>query len=150
MRLFARTLSCLALTVFSAAALEKEFVDQLLQSARNIERDSSVVGLALKTKRIDAEDLKAKIDAMSADLTKLQELVTQYESTHPTLSERDRADWLIVKEKVQLLEIFHDQKKKLAAEDLSKNRALIRAHANGIAMRAQKLQESAAKLQRMP
>jgi hypothetical protein len=64
---------------------EKEFVGQILSSARNIECDTSAVSLALKARRIDTDDLK----------------------------------------------------KKLASEDLARNRSPIRAHAHGIADRGQ-------------
>lgn len=142
------TLSCLALAALPAAALEKEFVDQIMQSAQNIERDASEVSRALKTKSVDKPGVTAKIDAMSGDLTKLKQLVSQFEAGNPQLSERDKADWEMLKAKVQLLEIFHDRKKTLAAEDLGKHRGAIRAHANGVALRAQKLQQTASKLRR--
>ncbi|MFN7924509.1 MAG: hypothetical protein U0Q16_30690 [Bryobacteraceae bacterium] len=148
MRSFVRTATCFALAALSAAALEKEFVDQMLESARNLERDASVVSLALKSKKADAEDVKKKIDAMSADLGRLHELVAKFESTNPQLSGRDRTDWQLIKDKVKLLEIFHDRKKQLASEDFSRNRTLIRAHADGVAKRAQRLQETARRLQR--
>ncbi len=48
-----------------------------------------------------------------------------------------------MKDKIQLLDIFHEQKKTLAAGDMGKNRDLIRAIANGVVMRAQKLQKTA-------
>lgn len=150
MRTFAKVLSGVMLAAFSAAALDKEFTGQLLDSARNIERDAGQVSAALKSKKFDAKDVANKIEAMSADLTKLQELVNQFESTHPQLSGRDQSDWKLVKEKVQLLEIFHQQKKKLAAEDIEKNRSLIRAHANGVAARALKLQKSVTAMERAP
>lgn len=142
------TLSCLALAALPAAALEKEFVDQIVLSAQNIERDATEVGRALKTKAVDKSDVTAKIDAMSGDVNKLKQLVSQFEATNPQLSERDKTDWEMLKAKVQLLEIFHERKKTLAAEDLGKHRGTIRAHANGVALRAQKLQQTASKLRR--
>lgn len=145
---FATTLSCLALAALPAAALEKEFVDQIVLSAQNIERDATEVSRALKTKAVDKSGVTAKIDAMSGDLDKLKQLVSQFEATNPQLSERDKADWEMLKAKVQLLEIFHERKKTLAAEDLGKHRGTIRAHANGVALRAQKLQQTASKLRR--
>lgn len=150
MRTMVHTGLLLALAAVSASALDKEFVDQMMTSAKNIERDAGVVRDALKPKQVDASGLREKIDAMSADLNKLQELVNHFESTHPSLSGRDLADWKMVKDKVQLLEIFHGQKKALAAGDLSKNRSMLRAHANGVAERAAKLQQSVMKLQRAP
>lgn len=148
MRLLTTTLTGLALAAIPALALEKEFVDQMMESAKNIERDATLVSAAVKIKNPDADDLRKKIDAMSGDLTKLQDLVDKYEASHPTFSDRDRTDWNALKEKVQLLEIFHGQKKKLAEGDVAKNRSLIRAHATGVAKRAQMLQQTVAKLQR--
>lgn len=142
--------SCFALAVSPAAALDKEFAAQLLESAKNIERDAGLVSTALKSKALDAADVRSKIDAMGGDVTKLQELVASFEAGHPKMSERDSAEWKMVKEKVQLLEIFHGQKQKLASGDLAKNRTLLRAHAEGVAKRAMKLQETVTRLQRGP
>ncbi|MBN8731067.1 MAG: hypothetical protein J0L64_11025 [Acidobacteria bacterium] len=142
--------SCLALAVSPAAALDQEFAAQLLESAKNIERDAGLVSTALKSKAMDAGDVRTKIDAMSGDVTKLQELVSSYEAGHPQMSQRDAAEWKQVKEKVQLLEIFHGQKQKLASGDLNKNRTLLRAHAEGVSRRALKLQQTVTRLQKGP
>lgn len=142
--------SCLALAVSPAAALDQEFAAQLLESAKNIERDAGLVSSALKSKSLDAGDVRSKIDAMSGDVTKLQELVARFEQGHPQMSERDTAEWKQVKEKVQLLEIFHGHKQTLAAGDLAKNRTLLRAHADGVAKRAVKLQQTVTRMQRGP
>jgi hypothetical protein len=145
-----KTATVLALAAFSAPALDKDFVSQLMDSAKNIERDATAVGMALKQKNVDAAGVKSKIDAMGSDLDKLQEAVNKFESSKPSMSARDQQDWNLVKQKVQLLEIFHAQKKKLAGEDLYRNRTLIRAHATGVAKRAQNLQKSLTTLERSP
>lgn len=131
-----------------AAALEKEFVGRILESAKSIERDASAVSQALKVKKFDSADLHKKIDEMAADINKLQDLIKEFEAGHSQLSGRDRTDWQLVKDKVQLLEIFNQRKKTLAEEDFEKNRSMIRAHANGVTQRAQKLQATAMTLQR--
>ena len=148
MRTILPAFSCLILAAIPAAALEKELVDQIVQSAQSIGRDASGVSTALKTKRFDAAEVTKQISAMDGDVAKLQELVAGFDSTHPNLSERDRADWHLLKLKVQLIELFHGQKKNLAAEGVAKNRDVIRAHASGLAERAQKLQQTAEKLRR--
>lgn len=148
MKAFFRVFCGVALAACSALALEKEFVDRIVQSAQNIERDASLVSQALKTKKVDTADVTAKLEAMDVDVTKLQQLVKDFDSTDPKLSDRDRASWNLVKDKVQLLDIFHEQKKNLAAGDMSKNRDLIRAIANGVVTRAQKLQQIAMTLRR--
>lgn len=145
---FFKTIGFLAVAAWPAAALEKEFVDQLLQTAQNIERDASAVDQSLKPKNPDGVAVQQKISAMADDVAKLQALVKQLEAGGASLSERDKADWQLVKDKVQLLEIFHGRKQELAAQDLNRNRSLIRAHAKGVALRAQRLQQTAMKLRR--
>jgi hypothetical protein len=144
MRTIAKTASCLMLTALYAVALDRQFIDRTMEAAQNIERDANLVSAAIKTKTIDAEDVQKKIDAMSADIAALHELVAQFEATNPQFSASESAQWKLVKDKVQLLEIFHGQKKKLAYEDFARNRSLIRAHAKGVAERAQKLQRTLA------
>lgn len=139
---------CLVFAALPAVALEKELVNQIVQSAQNIGRDATSVNQALKSKKFDAATVTKNIEAMEADIAALQEVVAKFEATNPSLSERDRADWKLLKDKVQLIEIMHDQKKKLAAEDFSKNRSLVRAHATGLAQRAKRLQATAEKLSR--
>lgn len=148
MRTFLKVFCGVALAACSAVALEKEFVDQIMQSAQNIERDASLVSQARKTKKVDTGDVTTKLDAMDGDITKLQQLVKDFDSTDPKLSDRDREGWKLVKDKIQLLDIFHEQKKTLAAGDMGKNRDLMRAIANGVVLRAQKLQKTAMTLRR--
>jgi hypothetical protein len=90
------------------------------------------------------------IDAMSADIEVLKKQVADFESTHPQMNDRDRAGWERLKVKVQLIEIFHGQKQQLAGGDLARNRGLIRAHAAGVAKRAEMLQRTLAELARAP
>lgn len=143
-------LACLMLTSLSAWALDKDFVDPMKQTAQSVERDARMVSMALKDKRIDANDVQQKVNTMNTDIAKLQALVAQFESTHPQLSERDQADWKLVRDKVKLLEVFHAQKETLLAGDWEKNRRMIRAHADGIALRAKMLQESVTRIERKP
>lgn len=139
---------CLVFAALPAAALEKELVDQIVQSAQNIARDAGGVKQALKSKKFDATSVSKNIEAMDADVTAMQEVVSKIDATQPNLSARDRADWELLKTKVQLIGVFQGQKKKLASEDLSKNRGLIRDHATGLEQRARKLQETAERLRR--
>jgi hypothetical protein len=133
-----------------AFALDQDIVNKMIDSARGIERDASLVSQSLKTKKVDAGVVQEKISAMSSDVGALMALVAEVEAQGMHMSDRDRADWKLIRDKVQLLEIFHTQKQKLAFEDIAKHRSLIRAHADGLVFRAQKLQQTAVKLQRAP
>ena len=148
MRTLLFAMHCLVFAGLPAAALEKELVGQIVQSAQNMARDANSVNQGLKTKKFDAAAVTKNIEAMDADIAALHEVVTKFEATNPTFSDRDRADWKLLKDKVQLIEIMHGQKKKLAAEDFAKNRSLVRTHATGLAVRAKRLQATAEKLSR--
>lgn len=150
MNIVTGAIASLVLATLPASALEKEFVDHLVESARTIEQDASKVSLALKSKKSSQSDVMKMIDAMNSDLDKLRQLADQYETTHPKMSGRDLEEWKLIRQKIQLLEIFHQRKQTLASQDINKNRSLIRAHADGVALRASKLQESALKLRRVP
>lgn len=146
--MFFKLAGSIALAASSAFALEKDLVDRIIASAKNIEQDATSVDSALKSRKAGQSDVSRHLESMTTDLAKLQEVVSHFDSSNPSLSDRDRADWQLVKDKVQLLGIFHEQKKALVAEDVSKHRGMIRAHAKGVAVRAQKLQETAARLRR--
>lgn len=150
MRLITKAASCLLITALYAVALDKQFVDRTMETAKNIQRDANLVSAAIKSKKIDVADVQKKIDAMSADMATLHELVAEFEATNPQFSAAEGAQWKLIKQKVQILEIFRDQKKKLAQEDFKRNRNLIRAHANGVAQRAETLQRTIAQLMRAP
>jgi TolA-binding protein len=150
MRPILRTASALAFAAMSAAALDSSFVSQMQTTAHKLEREATGVHRALKSKRHDANEVKAKIDAMASDVEALQKLVKDFEATNPQLSSREQADWAALRNKVEVLGIFHENKRRLATEDLAKHRGQIRAFADGVALRARKLQVSAAQLQRGP
>ena len=148
MKTMTMSLIGIAFTAASALALDQPLIDNLMTSAQNIERDANAMHDTLRNKNAGSADISAKLDAIGGDVTKMHELVSQFEATSPNLSQRDREDWNLLKEKVKLIEIFHGQKSKLAADNLDRNRGLIRAHAKGVALRAAKLQQTAAKLRR--
>jgi len=132
MKSLLQTAVCLAITSLSAAALDARFVSQMQTTAQ----------------KLDAADVKAKIAAMSSDVAVLHQLVDHFEATQPALSGRDQQDWTLMKDRIKVLGIFNDNKQRLAAENLGKHRGMVRAFADGVAVRAKLLHESAAKLQR--
>ena len=148
MRLIGLTMSCLILAAPSLTALDKEFAGQMMQSAQKLRKDASEIKLSLKSKTIDDSKVTQKIDEMAADVTKLQDLVRRFDETKPQMNTADQAAWTLVKQKVQIIEIFHGQKKVMASEGVTKNRARISQLASGVAVRAQKLEQSTMKLSR--
>ena len=82
-------------------------------------------------------------------MSKLQQLVKDCESRNFELSEWQKKDWDLLKTNVQLVSIFYNRKKEIVlADNRQKNKSLSRAHADGVAIRAAKLQETASRLQK--
>jgi hypothetical protein len=117
--------------------------------AQKVQQDAENITNHLNSKQPDRQFLKDKIGATADDMAKLQQLVKDFESRNFALAEWQKKDWEFLKSKVQLLSIFYDTKKELVlAENLQKNRSMLRAHAKGVAVRAAKLQETAGRLQK--
>ncbi len=148
MRSFLQAAGSLVVASLSAVAFDTSLVRELEQAAQRVERDATTVHRALKSKKPDPVELKAKIDSMSIDVATLDKLVKAFEASQPSLSDQEQQLWAQVRERVQLLGIFHENKRRLAADDLTKHRTMVRAFANGVAERAKKLQTYAAQLQR--
>ncbi len=98
----------------------------------------------LKNKKsIEEATIKNKLDAVGAEIKQMQSLVADLESNQS--GSLPAAQWQLLKDKVQLLAIFHERKAELAG-DVQRNRSLLRAHAMGTVLRASKLQQTAASL----
>lgn len=136
------------LAASSALALDKEIAGRMIEASQRLETDAKAISLALKSKNVAVDEVHKRMGQMDADMAKLQESVSEVEATAPEMSDRDKRDWELVKTKVKLLEVFHTNKKTLVAEDVMKNRTMIRAHADGVAQRAVKLRQTAVGLQK--
>jgi hypothetical protein len=135
------TLCTLGLSTLAAST---HLADIRAEAAR-IEREGQSMQQLLKAKQPDAAALQEKLTAAGAGIEKLRELVMTIETQ--SNGSLNTPDWALVKEKVQLLAIFHQAKTELMANgDLRKQRTLLRAHADGMAKRAQMLQKTASRL----
>jgi outer membrane protein TolC len=137
------TKSLLALSaLFCAATLANPRVADIKLHAQTIEKESQGLSQMLKSKQVDAAALRDKLDGVSAEIDKLKAVVAEVD---PAVT--PSKDWMLVKEKVQLIEIFHQAKRNIVNEqDVKKNRSLLRAHAQGVAKRAAMLQQTAGRL----
>jgi hypothetical protein len=129
----------------SALALANTQLSGLQTHAANVERECLALSKLLKAKSPDMGQLRVKLDAAGADIERLKALATELEAS-PTF-DRNSPAWQMVKERVQLLDIFHHAKRHIVtAEEVSKKRGLLRAHAEGVAKRAASLQQSVNRL----
>ncbi|MCC6539314.1 MAG: hypothetical protein IT162_17310, partial [Bryobacterales bacterium] len=94
-------------------------------------------------KLMEEAAIKNKLDAVGVEIKQMQSLVADLEQQQS--GQLPAAQWKLLKEKVQLLALFHERKAELAS-DVPRNRSLLRAHAKGTMIRASKLQQTAAAL----
>lgn len=118
--------------------------EEIAAKARLVQTHAQEVEMGLKNKKsIEEATIKNKLDAVGAEIKQMQSLVADLETSQP--GNLPAAQWQLLKEKVQLLAIFHERKAELAG-DVQRNRSLLRAHAKGTVIRASKLQQTATSL----
>ena len=123
-------------------------LDEVIHSASQVETDARHVSSHLKSKETDAQFVKDKIQALSADMASLDAAMSHLEGKKDSMKDWQKKDYEMLKTKVQLAQRFYDFKKELAwADDLKKNRSSLRAHADGLAQRAALVRSTASKLQ---
>jgi len=148
MKSLALTLTFAALTAIPAWADTKSFRD-IIGDAANIQMDAEALRDGLNAKTLDADAIKAEVAALDKHVEQLQQDVDTLDAHLQDLTASQKKDWELAKTKVQLLNIFSDWKVALVESgDIRKNRSALRAHANGIAVRAQLLQRTVNRLDR--
>jgi hypothetical protein len=144
-------LSLTAAFAFAAtgATADTHTFQSIISDAVKIQRDAQEISMQLKNKQPDFEAVKAKSEALSNDIKELRSDLAAFESTNPNLTGQQKKDWELVKTKAELLLIFSDQKNSLLSDgDVKKNRSMLRAYSDGIAKRAELLQQTAKRLSR--
>jgi len=137
-------LTITALTFGLSTAAADTLLADIRSHASSLQRESQEMSKMLKAKKPDVDLLRQKLDTTSADLEKLQTLVMDVDANS---SLNGSTDWARVKDKVQLLAIFHNAKRELLTGDQPvKQRTLLRAHAEGVAKRAALLQQTVDRL----
>ena len=115
--------------------------------AQKLQRTAEEMKTMLKSKAVDRAVLEQRMDAVHQDVAKLKDLVASVEATGMQFTPAQQIAWDKLKTKVQLLEVFANNKKNLLESgDVNKSRTFLRAHADGIAKRAAMLQQTASTL----
>jgi len=145
------TLITMALAATMATATEPATsssspLRELMSEAKAFEMQAREASQMLKNKKFDVPALQQALEKKGETLGRLRTLAAAYEAGAANLTPAQQKDWETVKTKIKLLEIFHSTKNDLVAKDPNKNRSLLRAHAQGLALRAEALQKT---LQRM-
>jgi hypothetical protein len=148
MRAILTAITSLAFAATAATADTNTF-QAIIGDAAKIQRDAEAISSQLKVKTPDFEMVKSKSGELNKDIKELREDLEKFESSSPNLSAEQKKHWDLVKTKAELLLVFSDQKNSLLSSgDPQKNRSMLRAYSDGIARRAQMLQQTAMKLGR--
>jgi hypothetical protein len=139
--------ACLGLAALTASA-DTQVFRSMVGSAANIEQDAAAISRTLKSKNFDSAKVRADIEKIGSQIATLRQHADAFEANAPNLTDAQKKDWELVKTKIQLLTVFHERKSELLSGDLMKNRSMLRAHSDGIAYRAKKLQETVNRLDR--
>jgi len=142
------TLTFAALTVVPAGAETKAFRD-IIGDAANIQMDAEALRDGLRSKKLSDSEVKAEVAALDKHVEQLQKDVDAMDAHLQDLTPTQKKDWELAKTKAQLLNIVSDWKVALVESgDIRKNRSILTAHAQGLAVRANLLQKTVNRLDR--
>lgn len=140
------TLPLITFTLAGLSARADNNLEALRNHAGQVYMESMSIKQMLKEKAPDLNTILQKVNVTKEGVTKMQSLVSELDSTTgapaSTVLKSDPATWDEIKTRVSILGVMHDNKAALASEEgLRKQRALLRAHVDSVAIRAVKLQE---------
>ena len=135
-----------AFVMMATAAIANDHLVQIRDHAGKLAREYREIGSVVKSKNFNQADLQSRLSAVNADVDRLKQLAGEFESSNSQLAGHD--DWKRTKTLVDLIALFHTEKSNLLADQPHKKRSLLKSHAEGLAMRATKLEASSSKLLR--
>jgi chromosome segregation ATPase len=147
--------SLLALAVAAAALatthetsrVYTEPLNQIVAEAKSTQAEAREISSLLKSKTPDLDRVKAKMETLTVHAGSLAEHIAALESHAHELSMPQQQELARMKEISALLQLFVEQKKLgLEQAEALRNRSLLRAQADGIALRAGMVERSAQKL----
>jgi predicted component of viral defense system (DUF524 family) len=120
---------------------------QIVTEAKKTQLEAKEIGNLLKVKKPDLERVNSKMQLLEQHVEAVRQLISEFESSHATLTETQKAELDRMKTTAEVLRIFVDNKKTiLASGEAIQKRNTLRAKAIGIAMRAELMQQSAIKI----
>jgi hypothetical protein len=140
------------LMTFTLAGLTAQ-ADNNLEALRNhagqVYLESMSIKQMLKQKSPDLDLIRQKVETTKEDVAKIQHLVSEVENSPSSILKSDAAAWEEIKLRASVLAVIHDHKAALTSEEgLRKQRSALRAHVDGVAIRAVKLQELLNRMER--
>jgi hypothetical protein len=143
------TLPLLAFTLTGLSARADSNLEALRNHAGQVYMESMSIKQMLKQKSPDLELIRQKVETTKEDVAKIQHLVSEVENSSSSILKSDPATWEEIKLRASVLAVIHDHKAALTSEEgLRKQRSILRAHVDGVAIRAVKLQELLNRMER--
>lgn len=147
-------MSCAAAALASASLLAEPgapsraaALDEITSHASKVRATASEAFQHLKNRNADFAKVKELAATLDQDAEALQAKVAQLEAASTNLPERDLRELERLRSVATIMNVFVDNKLEiLKSDDLQRQRALLRAKADGIVKRADMILQSASRL----
>jgi uncharacterized membrane protein YccC len=134
-------ITLLSLTLSAGAAFADTNLATLKSHAEMVRAESLAIRDMLKSKSFDSQAIRQKVESTRDGVSQLQQLMAELEANRPAWADRDPARWNEIVTRVKILGAIQMNKDEVANQTLSKrNLGILRAHAMGVAERAEKLE----------
>jgi hypothetical protein len=134
----------IALGLASTLAWGNEHLTQIHDQAAQLERQYRDIGAVVKTKTFNPSEVQSRLDAASAGVETLKQLVSDAEAAKAIPD--SHAEWQKTKTLVALIEVYHNNKSTTLADDPGKKRTILKRYAEGLVTRSSMLQQSSKRL----
>ena len=103
MKVVTRILGCVVFVILAgfapkAVATSHDFGD-FITHAQKVQQDAELLSQHLRSKQVDRQMLYEKTGVVAEDIDRLTELVAEFESGNPSLSDAQKKDWELLKTK---------------------------------------------------
>jgi chromosome segregation ATPase len=124
-----------------------EPLNQIVAEAKSTQAEAREISSLLKAKTPDLDRVKSKMETLTDHATNLAQHIAALEAHFDELTVRQQQELARMKNVSALLQLFVEQKRLgLEQAEAARNRSLLRAQADGIALRAGMVERSALKL----
>lgn len=137
------TLTAIAAALLALPVFASSTYDQIAQHAQKTQQEAREIAKLLRSKNADVSSAAGMLDKVEQHAAEVKKMIDETDTS--TLSAKQKAEFDRMKMAADVMAVFINNKRALL-QDAGKNRALLRAKAEGIALRASIVEQSAAKL----
>jgi hypothetical protein len=120
---------------------------QIVTEAKKTQLEAKEISTLLKAKKPDFDRVTTKINLLEQHAAAVRDLITAFEANNDSLTPTQKLELDRMKTTAEIVRIFvHNKKEIIASGEASQKKSTLRAKANGIAMRAEMMQQSALRI----